>query len=395
MTSPCVNGASVDVAIVGGGVIGSATAFFLRELGFTGSVTVFEKDPSYQFASTARSAASIRQQFTTPVSTRMSQFSFDFLAGLGERFGDDGEIGLVRSAYLLLADAAREEMLRGCHASFVQLGAKVAWLDPDQLARRFPWLNTEDLVGGTLGLAGEGWFDAYMLLLLLRRQARARGVTYVDQEVVAFEPGGNGLAALTCADGTRHACGTVVNAAGPAAGHVAALAGCALPVEPRKRTMFVIQAPLEPAGMPFVFDSSGIALRPEGNRFICSALPSEDRDPHAGTDFEPDHYLFEDAVWPALAHRIPALERLRLQSAWAGHYEMNLFDHNGVVGRHPELRNFIFAAGFSGHGVMHAPATGRGVAELVLHGRYVSLDLGALGYERIAANEPIHEALVY
>ena len=390
MTDRCV-----DIAVVGGGIIGSATAFFLRELGFDGTIAVFEKDPSFQFASTARSAASIRQQFTTPVSTQMSQFSFDFLAGLVERFGPDGDIALVRSAYLLLADATRADMLRSCHETFTRLGAEIAWLDVDALARRFPWLNTEDLVGGTLGLAGEGWFDAYMLLRLLRQQGRNRGVAHVDKEVVAFERDRAGISALRCADGERFACGTVVNAAGPAAGRIAALAGCVLPVEPRKRTMFVIQAPLDHVGMPFVFDTSGIALRPEGDRFICSAQPSEKRDPHPGEDFEPDHYLFEDAVWPALAHRIPALEQLRLQSAWAGHYEMNLFDHNGVVGRHPEVGNLIFANGFSGHGVMHAPATGRSVAELILHGRYVSLDLGPLAYGRIAANKPIHEALVY
>ena len=386
---------NVDVAIVGGGVIGSAAAFFLRELGFAGSVTVFEKDPSYQFASTARSAASIRQQFTTPVSTQMSQFSFGFLERLAGRFGPDGEIALVRGAYLLLADAAREAMLRSCHDTFTRLGADIAWLDRDALAARFPWLHTDDLVGGTLGLAGEGWFDAYMLLRVLRRQARNLGVTYVDKEVVAIERDGARVTALRCADGETFGCGTLVNAAGPAAGRVAALAGCDLPVEPRKRTMFVIQAPLDGAGMPFVFDTSGIGLRPEGDRFICSALPDGDRDPHPEEDYEPDHYLFEDAIWPALAHRVPALERLRLQSAWAGHYDMNLFDHNGVVGPHPEVGNLIFANGFSGHGVMHAPATGRGVAELVLHGRYVSLDLSPLNYGRIAAGEPIREALVY
>ena len=386
---------NVDVAIVGGGVIGSATAFFLRELGFTGSVAVFEKDPSYQFASTARSAASIRQQFTTPVSTQMSQFSFRFLEELGGRFGPDGEIALVRGAYLLLADPAREAMLRSCHETFTRLGAAIAWLDRDALAARFPWLHTDDLVGGTLGLAGEGWFDAYMLLRVLRRQARALGVTYVDKEVVAIGRDGGVVTGVRCADGEAFGCGVLVNAAGPAAGRVAALAGCVLPVEPRKRTMFVIQAPLEGAGMPFVFDTSGIGLRPEGDRFICSALPEAARDPHPEDDYEPDHYLFEDAIWPALAHRVPALERLRLQSAWAGHYDMNLFDHNGVVGPHPEVDNLIFANGFSGHGVMHAPATGRGVAELVLHGRYVSLDLSPLGYGRIAAGEPIREALVY
>ena len=386
---------TTDVAIVGGGVIGCATAFFLRELGFTGSVTVFERDPSYQFASTARSAASIRQQFTTPVSTQMSQFSWKFLDGLGERFGPDGEIAMVHGAYLLLADTAREAMLRSCHETFTRLGADIAWLGQNALADRFPWLNTEDLVGGTLGLAGEGWFDAYMLLRVLRQQARGLGVRFVDKEVAALTREGGRIAGLHCADGEAWGCGVVVNAAGPASGRVAALAGCDLPVEPRKRTMFVIKAPLAGAGMPFVFDTSGIGIRPEGDGFICSALPSEERDPHPGEDFEPDHYLFEDAIWPALAHRIPALERLRLHSAWAGHYEMNLFDHNGVVGPHPEVANLIFATGFSGHGVMHSPATGRGVAELILHGRYVSLDLSTLGYGRIAAGEPIREALVY
>ncbi len=384
-----------DIVIVGGGVIGAATAFFLRELGFAGRVVVFEKDPSYQYASTARSAASIRQQFTTPVSTMMSQFSFRFLDGLKARFGSDGEIGLVHGGYLLLADAARVETLRACHATFRQMGSDIAWLEPDDLARRFPWLNPEGLVGGTLGLADEGWFDAYMLLRVFRAQARRLGVAFVDAEVTGLTRGPGGIEGVILADGTHWGCGSVVNAAGPLAGRVAAMAGCALPVHPRKRSMFVIRAPLPNAGMPFVFDTTGIAIRPEGDGFICGAQPDADRDPDPGEDFEPDHYLFEEKVWPALAHRIPALERLRLTGAWAGHYEMNLFDHNGVIGPHPEVPNFIFANGFSGHGVMHSPATGRGVAELLLHGRYVSLDLTPLGYARIAEGRPIREALVY
>lgn len=390
-----MGGSGVDVAIVGGGVIGCATAFFLRELGFTGRCVVFERDPSYQYASTARSAASIRQQFTTPVSTRMSQFSFGFLDGLRERFGGEGEIALVHGAYLLLAGAARVEGLRECHARFRQLGARVAWLDRGELAARFAWLNVEDLEGGTLGLAGEGWFDAYMLLRVLRAQARRMGVEFRDQAVTGMEVEEGRVRAVRDAAGERWPCGVVVDAAGPGAGVVAEMAGCRLPVEPRKRTMFVIKAPLPHAGMPFVFDDGGVAIRPEGDGFICSALPDPQRDGHPGEDFEPDHWMFEERVWPGLAHRIPALERLRLHSAWAGHYEMNLFDHNGVVGAHPEVENLLFACGFSGHGVMHAPATGRGVAELVLHGGYRTLDLGPLGYGRIAAGEAIREGLVY
>ena len=385
---------SVDVAIVGGGIIGSAVAYFLREEGFTGSIAVLEKDSSYQFASTTRSAASIRQQFTTPVNVQMSQFSFDFLDSLAERFGTDGEIALVHSSYLLLADARREDMLRSAHQRFLDLGSKAAWLDHDALAARFPWLNTSDLVGGSLGLEREGWFDAHMLLRVLRQQATAQGVDYLETEVVGFERVGRRLTAVKTSTGTL-ACGQVINAAGPFGGSVAALARCDLPVEPRKRTMFVIGAALNGAGMPFVFDVNGAQIRPEGDRFICGISPTPDRDPNPGTDFEPDQYLFEERVWPALAHRIPALDKLRLERAWCGHYDMNLFDHNGVVGRHPDLDNFFLANGFSGHGVMHAPATGRGVAELIVHGRYVSLDLSPLAYGRIAANEPMVEQLVY
>ncbi len=388
-------GRGVDVAIIGGGIVGCAVAFFLRELGHTGSITVFEKDHSYQFASTGRSAASIRQQFTTPVNVQMSQFSFRFLEELRERFGDDGEIALVKGAYLLLADPKREEMLRSCHRIFRDLGSDIAWLSPEALGARFPWLRTDDLAGATYGLSGEGWFDAHMLLRVLRQQAKRRGVTFTEGEVVGIDRDGGTITGLRISTGAFVPCGTVVNAGGPAGGQVAAMAGCMLPVEPRKRTMFVIQAALDNAGMPFVFDTSGVAFRPEGDRFICGIYPDEARDPHPGVDFEPDHYLFEETLWPALAHRIPALEELRLQSAWCGHYDMNLFDHNGVIGPHPDVANLIFANGFSGHGVMHAPATGRGVAELIVNGRYTTLDLSPLGYARLRANRPVREALVY
>ena len=384
-----------DIVIIGGGIVGCAVAFFLRDLGYTGGVTVFEKDHSYQFASTGRSAASIRQQFTTPVNVQMSQFSFRFLDELGERFGEDGNIALIKGAYLLLADAKREEMLRDCHRSFVELGSDIAWLEPGEIRTRFPWLRTEDLAGATYGRSGEGWFDAHMLLRLLRQQAKHRGVDFVQGEVVGIGREGRRITDVQLSTGETVPCGTVINAGGPFGGQVAALAGCMLPVEPRKRTMFVIQAALDPAGMPFVFDVSGLAIRPEGDRFICGIYPDADRDPHPGLDFEPDHYLFEDRLWAAMAHRIPALEELRLHSAWCGHYDMNLFDHNGIIGRHPDLENFIFANGFSGHGVMHAPATGRGVAELIVHGRYTTLDLSPLGYERLRANQPVREALVY
>ncbi len=187
----------------------------------------------------------------------------------------------------------------------------------------------------------------------------------------------------------------MVIAAGPSSGKVAALLDIHLPVEARKRTVFVFRAPLEAPDMPLVFDTSGIWVRPESGGFIAGATPDEANDPRADGDFEPDMAQLEELLWPHLAHRIPAFERLRVTSAWAGHYEVCTLDHNGVIGPHPELGNLLFATGFSGHGVQHAPATGRGVAELIRSGRYETLDLTPLGYSRVRENRPMPELVVY
>jgi glycine/D-amino acid oxidase-like deaminating enzyme len=184
-------------------------------------------------------------------------------------------------------------------------------------------------------------------------------------------------------------------AAGAASGRLIEGLGQPLPVTPRKRSVFSFRAPLKAANFPMLFDSSGAWVRPEGEGFIGGIQPPADRDPDASGDYEPHHDLMDEVFWPAIAARIPALEQLRLDRAWAGHYEVNGLDHNGILGPHDQIANLVFATGFSGHGVMHAPAAGRGVAELVLHGRYTSLDMSALGYHRIRAGEPMHESIVY
>lgn len=168
-----------------------------------------------------------------------------------------------------------------------------------------------------------------------------------------------------------------------------------LPVTPRKRTVFSFRAPLKAPNFPMLFDSTGVWIRPEGEGFIGGIQPPEGSDPDATGDFEPHHELMEEVVWPALAARIPALEQLRLERAWAGHYEVNALDHNGIVGPHDEIANLVFATGFSGHGVMHAPAAGRAVAEVIVHGEHTSLDLSPLGYHRIRAGQPMRESIVY
>jgi len=180
----------------------------------------------------------------------------------------------------------------------------------------------------------------------------------------------------------------LVNAAGPRAGRVAAMAGIPLPVEGKKRCVFVVHCRTPIEKLPLLVDPSGFYIRPEGAYQICGAPPAEDNDPDADGDFEVDWSIFEENIWPNLAHRIPAMEELKVVRAWAGHYEMNLLDHNAVIGPHPEVGNFYFLNGFSGHGLQQAPAAGRAIAEWLVQGRSVSLDLDVFSYERIAAGRP-------
>lgn len=384
---------SFDVAIVGGAAIGTAVAYFLKVVErFAGSVAVIERDPSFRTASTTLSAAGIRQQFSTPENIRLSRFGLEFLRGLAERHGPEADPGFREAGYLILAGEGGRQALEENHRTQRAEGAPIALIDRAGLAARFPWLATEGIAAGGLGLSGEGWFDSHSLLRTLRRQARDAGATMLVGEVSGIDAEPGIVTAVRLADGGRIACDFLLNAAGPAAGRVAALAGRPLPVEPRKRTIFVIDCPDAPRDLPLVADSSGIWVRPEGRSFIAGWSPMEAEDSRAEPDdFTPDHHLFEERLWPALAARIPAFERLKVTGAWAGHYDYNCLDQNAVIGFDPELRNFLYANGFSGHGLQHAPGVGRAIAELIVHGRYRSLDLSAFGYQRIAAGPPLVE----
>ncbi len=386
--------ASYDVAIVGGGVIGSSIAYHLAaEPAFGGSILVVERDPSYADGSTAHSAGAIRQQFSTPENIAMSRFGIGFMREAGERLAVDGEaaeIGLVESAYLFLASAAGVAVLRANHAVQTENGARVALLSPDELAARFPWIRTDGVAGAALGLADEGWLDPYALLQAFRRKARSLGAEYVPDEAVGIAVEDGRVARLQLAGGGTVACGALIDAAGPRAAAVAAMAGLELPVRPRKRIVYVVDCRQEIAGLPLLIDTNGVWVRPEGGQFICGVSPPEDEDPDC-LDLEIDDRFFEETVWPTLARRVPAFEAIKLVRAWAGHYAMNTVDQNAILGPHPELANFYFANGFSGHGLQQSPAVGRGIAELIAFGAYRALDLSRFGYGRFAEGRPIRE----
>ncbi|MBZ9657638.1 FAD-binding oxidoreductase [Mesorhizobium sp. ESP-6-4] len=390
-----------DIVIVGGAVIGSSTAYWLSQaLGSGASILVVERDSSYEFSSTALSTSAIRQQYSNPINVKISQFGIEIIRGFQERMApfypneQAPDLGFKEHGYLYCCspegvDAARErvELQRS-------LGAHTVFLGPGALKERFPWLNVDDLGGGSWGSREEGWFDSMGMLNGFRRAARASGVEYIDNAVTALDVLDGRVVAARLATGETVACGTLVNAAGPRAQQVAAMAGISIPVAPYKRYSFVFASanPI-PGRMPNVIDLSGTFVRPEGELFLTGNTPQGDG-PADYDDFEMHFEEFDDYIWPALWHRIPAFDALKVQTSWTGHYEYNMLDHNGIVGFHPEVTNFMFANGFSGHGLQQSPAVGRAVSELIVHGAFQTLDLSPFSYERIPRNEPFLEEAV-
>ncbi|MBD0414076.1 NAD(P)/FAD-dependent oxidoreductase [Oryzicola mucosus] len=381
-----------DVVIVGGAIVGSSVAYYLREEGYIGSIALIERDPQFAHAATTLSCASIRQQFSIPENIRLSQFTLGLFRRLKNEFGDEADIGFHENGYLILAGEQGLPILKANHDAQIAEGADILFEDPDSLQRRFSWISTEGITAGAYGRSGEGWFDAHALLGLFRKALRTKAVDLITASVSGIQRDGNRVIGVTLDDGTRLEAGTIVNAAGPNGGGVAAMAGLVLPVEPRKRNVFVFEARDRFADMPLMVDPSGIYVRPEGSVYITGGAESEDGEgPAEAGDFEPDWSLFEETIWPVLATRVPAFEAIKATRAWAGHYDYNTLDQNAVVGPHPEVENFVFANGFSGHGLQQAPAVGKALAELLVHGGYRSVDCSAFGYGRIARNEPFRE----
>ena len=387
-----------DVVIVGGAIIGSSVATFLAgRPDFDGRIVVVERDTTFRTSSTTLSAASIRLQFSTPLNVQISQFGVEFLKSLDRYLGVDGEvpeIDLVENGYLFLATDAGLPTLEHNHAVQRELGVAVELLTPAELKARFDWMRTDDVAAASLGLAGEGWFDAYALLQGVRRKARSLGVEERVGEVVEVLMDGDRVAGVRLADGSTIEAGWVVNAAGPRAAEVAAMVGVDLPVRPRKRNVYHLEAPVSLGAAPLTIDMNGVYFRPEGPAYVSGWSPRHGEADPDTLDLVADRAPFESLIWPTLAHRVPAFDQLRLLDAWAGHYEVNTLDHNAIVGPHPRLRNFVLANGFSGHGLQQAPAVGRGLAEWIATGHYETLDLSPLGYERIERNEPIRELAV-
>ena len=393
--------ASYDVVIIGGAIMGSSTAWWLTQMGFAGRILVLERDPTYAQAGTTHTNSCIRQQFSTDLNVRISQFGAAFVESLRDFMGGDPRVPDLRIqnfGYLYLSDnAAFSDVLRANQRVQRAAGAETRLLTAEEIKAEFPFYEVAGLDLGSINTKGEGYFDGSTVFDWFRRKAREAGVEYVVDEVTGLTPSAKGdrIQSVSLTSGRTIACGWVVNASGPRGAKMAAMAGIGLPVEPRKRFTWVIQAerPLD-RPLPLTIDPSGVHMREVGGGSYMIGGHA-DHDPAVDfDDFSMDYSLWNEKIWPAIATRIPAFEAVKVISEWVGHYDYNTLDQNAVTGPHPQLGNFLFLNGFSGHGLQQSPAMGRGTAEWIVHGRYRTLDLSAFHYERVTAGRGIVEGAI-
>uniref|UniRef100_A0A4W3GWU1 FAD-dependent oxidoreductase domain-containing protein 1 n=1 Tax=Callorhinchus milii TaxID=7868 RepID=A0A4W3GWU1_CALMI len=418
-----------DVVIVGGGVVGWSIAYWLKKkekIRNTLRVVVVEKDPTYSKASTALSVGGIRQQFSLPENIHLSLDSACFLRNIKENLSvinkDPVDIQFNPSGYLFLASDEGSAALEENYHIQRREGAKVMLLTPQQLQKKFPWINIDGVAVASFGLENEGWFDPWMLLNAFRNKALSMGIHHCYGEVTGLK---HSVQEVEANDGStvtfkriHHVhvqmpdsleyqpveCSLVVNAAGAWSAKVAemigigsgpegTLAGTKLPVEPRKRYVYVFNCPNGPGlDCPLFIDNKGAYFRREGlgGNYVGGISPTEEDEPDP-SDLEVDYDFFQEKVWPHLAHRVPAFQTLKVKSAWAGYYDYNTFDQNAIIGVHPLVPNFYFATGFSGHGLQQSPAVGRAIAELIVDGKFQTLDLSAFDFLRFYTDTKVLE----
>lgn len=390
-----------DVVIVGGAMIGSSVAWFLASnTDFDGSILVVERDPTYESCSTSHTNSCMRQQFSNEINVRVSQFAAEFVSNFKEFMGGDPrvpDIPIDSFGYLYLANnSAFAQVLRENQRVQQACGAGTKIMSAEQIKEDYPFYNVDDLVAGSHNLIDEGYFDGGTVFDWWKRSAKERGAEYLNNEVVAMQcdTGGKRVDSVILKTGETINCGQVVNASGPRAALTSGMAGIELPVEPRKRYTFIFAAenPLD-RDLPLTIDPSGVHMRSDGAFYLAGCPP--DVDLAVGyDDFVQDHRLWQDKVWPIIANRIPQFDAIKLVNSWVGHYAFNTLDQNAILGKHTEVKNFIFANGFSGHGLQQSPAMGRGTAELITYGEYRTLDLSPFDYQRITDGVPFVEKAV-
>lgn len=391
-----------DVVIIGGAIYGSSLAWFLSSnTDFDGSILVIERDPSYEKSATALTNSCIRQQFSNPLNIQISQFGARYINSFREQMGGDErvpDLAIQSYGYLYLADSEDfASNLRAAQQIQAGLGAATRLLDARQIQKEYPFYRVDDIILGSINTVNEGYWDGGTVFDWWRRRARENGVEYLAGEAVdiRLNSSGSRVEAVTLASGDTVACGYVVNATGARGAQTAKMAGIEIPVEPRKRFtwIFAAETPLQQE-LPLTIDPSGVHVRQDGPATYLAGGHAEEDGAADCDDFSMDHALWNEKIWPAIANRIPQFEAIKVIAEWAGHYDYNVFDQNAIVGPHPEIENFLFLNGFSGHGLQQSPAIGKGLAEWIIYGAYRGLDLAPFGYERLKSGRKFGESAI-
>lgn len=381
-----------DILIIGGGIMGSSIAYHLKKDGFEGTVAVFEKDSTYEFSSTTLSAGGVREQFSTEVNIRISQYSIDFYEKFDEAMAVNGEKAHAefrQRGYLFLASETNWPLIEKNYHFQKRLGANVNLLSVEEALKIIPHLNPKGLVGASFGLK-DGYLDPYGTLQGFIKKARNLGVRYVNDEITGILKDRSQVNGVTTRKGDKYTGAVIVNAAGPWAAEVGKMAGVDLPVDPVRRMVFVFQpSEIFNYDLPLVIDVTGLYFRHETGKVIMAGKSILDEPP--GFNFKVDNAFFNQTMWPILADRIPVFDRLKLIKGWSGLYEINRLDSNALLGEYPGLKGFYMAIGFSGHGFQQAPAVGKAMSELIRLGRYETIDVSPLNYERVISGKLVIE----
>jgi FAD-dependent oxidoreductase domain-containing protein 1 len=382
-----------DIVIVGGGAIGSSIAYNLVNDGFHGKILVIEKDPSYEFSSTALSAGGVREQFSLPENIRISQYGLGIFEDFDEIMdlnGDTARAEFKQRGYLFLADERNWPMIKRNYQAQKGLGARVSLLSLKDLKALIPHLNTDDLVGGCLG-SRDGYLDPYGVLQGYIKKGKQLGVEYLYEEVTGIAAPQGKIQGVTTNKGAHISCGVVVNAAGPYASGVGKMAGIDLPVEPVRKMAFVFDPAVKfDYDLPLVINTDGLLyFRHEPGKTILTGRSNPDEPP--GYNFEWDRDFFMEVVWPQAAQRVPAFDTAKLIRGWAGLYAMNMMDGNAIIGQLGEVEGFYGAVGFSGHGLQQSPAVGKCMSELIQYGKYRTIDLSCFSFDRFKAGKLVFE----
>lgn len=380
-----------DVAIIGGGVMGSSVAYHLLRLEPKIKVAVVERDPTYTHASSALSLGGIRVQFSLKENIQMSLHALERIRNFAEEMAVEDEkpfLNFRQEGYLFLIDALGQEAALDSLNLQKQTGAEVEWWPLKKIKEKFPIFSEEKFVGGTYG-PQDGYLDPYALLMAFRKKALSLGACYLADEVKQILRSSSAIEGLLLKSGEKIISKIVVNAAGAWAADVANSAEIKLPVRPVSRQVFAVKPAFSvPHPFPLVIAPSGLYFRPEtgGLILVGRSLPED----ILGFDFTWTWTRFQNVLWPELVEIVPSFSHLKLVRGWAGLYDQNLLDSNAILGPWPELPGFFLINGFSGHGLQQSFAAGRYLSELILKLK-PALDLSCFSPQRILENRPLSE----